>query len=76
MELKREMFFSGKDLNIDAVADAITNEPGRVKEVLEFIADEMHKEVELKEKLDELKEDYHHKKHALYKEYGMEHLIN
>ena len=76
MELKREMFFSGQDLNIDAVADAITNEPGRVKEVLEFIADEMHKEVELKEKLDELKEDYHHKKHALYKEYGMEHLIN
>lgn len=75
MELKRETFFNGKDLNIDAVAEAMTNEPGRIKEILEFIADEMHKEAELKEKLDELKEDYHHKKHELYKEYGMEHLI-
>lgn len=75
MELKREMFFNGKDINIDAVSEAITNEPWRVKEILEFIAEEMHKEVELKEKLDELKEDYHTKKHELYKEYGMEHLI-
>ena len=74
MELKRETFFSGKDLNIDATADAMTAEPGRIKEMLEFIANEMHKEVELKEKLDELKEKYHEKKHELYKEYGMEHL--
>lgn len=74
MEFTREQFFNWKDLKIDAVADAITQEPGRVKEVLEFIAEEMHKEAELKDKLAELKEDYHHKKHELYKEYGMEHL--
>lgn len=71
MEFTREQFFNGRDLNIDAVSEAITNEPWRVKEILEFIADEMHKEVELKEKLDELKDDYHAKKHALYKEYGI-----
>jgi len=71
MEFTREQFFIGRDLNIDAVSEAITNEPWRVKEVLEFIANEMHKEVELKEKLDELKDDYHAKKHSLYKEYGI-----
>lgn len=74
MEFTREHFFSGRDLNIDAVSEAITNEPWRVKEILEFIADEMHKEVELKEKLDELKDEYHAKKHELLKEYGMDHL--
>lgn len=74
MEFTRQQFFNGKELNIDAVADAITSEPWRVKEVLEFIANEMHKEVELKDKLDELKDEYHEKKHELLKEYGMEHL--
>ena len=74
MEFTRQQFFNGKELNIDAVADAITSEPWRVKEVLEFIANEMHKEVELKDKLDELKEEYHEKKHELLKEYGMDHL--
>lgn len=74
MEFTRDDFFKGSELNIDAVADVITSEPWRVKEVLEFIADEMHKEVELKEKLDELKEEYHEKKHELLKSYGMEHL--
>ena len=49
----------------------MTAEPGKIKEILEFIAAEMHKEVELKDKLEELEKEYEEKKHQLYKEYGM-----
>ena len=76
MELTRQDLFTGEDLNIDAVVEMIQSEPGRTREILEFISEEMRKEVEFKEKLEELKEDYHHKKHELYKEYGMEHLLD
>lgn len=69
--MEREDFFNWKDLNIDAVADAMTAEPGKIKEILEFIAAEMHKEVELKEKLEELEKEHEEKKHQLYKDYGM-----
>ena len=69
MELTREELFEWKELNIDKVADMIQQEPWRTKEILEFISDEMHKEVEFKERLEELKHEYHHKKKDLYEEY-------
>lgn len=47
----------------------IQQEPWRTKEILEFISDEMHKEVEFKERLEELKHEYHNKKKDLYEEY-------
>lgn len=69
MELTREQLFTDDELNIEAVAQMIQSNPARTKEILEFIADEMKNEEEFKEKLDELKHEYHHKKKALYKEY-------
>jgi GrpB-like predicted nucleotidyltransferase (UPF0157 family) len=76
MEISRDYLFHGKELHIDHVVSLIESDPSKTREVMEFIGDEMRKEEELKEKLEDLKEDYHHKKHELYKEYGMEHLID
>lgn len=73
-ELTRDELFDGTELNIDRVTEMIQQEPWRTKEILEFIAHEMRKEVEFNEKLDHLKHEYHHKKKALYEEYGMEYL--
>jgi hypothetical protein len=69
MELKREHFFNDDDLNIDSVAQFIQMNPTRTKEVLEFISHEMRNEVEFRDKLDELKHNYHKQKKKLYEEY-------
>ena len=69
MEIKREHFFNDDDLNIDAVAQFIQMNPTRTKEVLEFIAHEMKNEVEFRDKLDELKHNYHKQKKKLYEDY-------
>lgn len=74
MELTKENLFDGQDLNIDAVTDMIQAEPWRTREILEFISCEMKKEVEFKEKLSELKEEYEEKERALYEKYGVEYL--
>jgi cyclopropane fatty-acyl-phospholipid synthase-like methyltransferase len=75
-ELTREHLFKGNELDIDKVADMIQQEPWRTREILWFIADEMHKEEEFKEKLHELKDDYEEKVKELHKEYWMEHLLD
>ncbi len=74
MELTREDLFHGSELDIDKVSEMIQSEPGRTKEILEFISHEMRKEVELKDKLEDLKEEYHERKKELYREYWMEYL--
>lgn len=74
MEYTREHFFNWKDLNIDKVVEIIQQDPSRTRDVMDFIAHEMKKEEELKEKLAEMKEDYHKRKHELIEEYWMEDL--
>ena len=76
MELTREQLFNWKDLDIDKVTEMIQQEPWRTREILWFIADEMQREEEFKEKLHELKDEYEEKERELYKEYWMEHLLD
>ena len=76
MELTREHLFNWKDLDIDKVTEMIQQEPWRTREILWFIADEMQREEEFKEKLHELKDEYEEKERDLYKEYWMEHLLD
>lgn len=49
--MNREDLFDWNELKIDKVANMIQQEPWRTKEILEFISDEMRKEVEFKEEL-------------------------
>lgn len=72
--MNREDLFDWNELKIDKVANMIQQEPWRTKEILEFISDEMRKEVEFKEELDKLKKEYHHKKRELYQEYWYHYL--
>lgn len=57
--MNREDLFDWNELKIEKVADMIQAEPWRTKEILEFISDEMRKEVEFKEELEKLKKEYH-----------------
>ena len=50
-------------------------EPGRIREILNFIADEMKKEEEFKEKMKNLKEHHEQEAKELIKSYGMEYLF-
>ena len=74
MERKREHFFDGDELSIDKVVEEIEKDPYQARGIMEFIRDEMNKEEELKEKLENLKDEYKKKEKELYKEYGMEYL--
>lgn len=74
MERKKEHFFDGKELSIDRVVDEILKDPTQTRSIMELIRDEMKKEEEFKEKLEELHHDYKKKEKELYKEYGMEYL--
>ena len=75
MEFKREDFFEGKNLSIERTATRMEEEPWRIREILNFIADEMHKEEEFKEKLEKLKEHHEQEAKELIKSYGMEYLF-
>ena len=74
MERKREHFFDGKELSIDRVVEEINKDPSQARGIMEFIRDEMYKEEEFREKLEELNRHYKEKEKELYEEYGMEYL--
>jgi len=70
MERKREHFFDWDELSIDRVVEEIEKDPYQARGILEFIRDEMNKEEEFKEKLEELHHDHKKKEKELYEEYG------
>lgn len=72
MERKKEHFFKDGKLSIDDVVTAIENDPSQTRGIMEFIAQEMEKEEEFKQKLHELEDEYEEKKENLHKEYGMD----
>lgn len=75
MEFKREDFFDWKHLSIERTATRMEEEPWRIREILNFIADEMKKEEEFKEKMKNLKEHHEQEAKELIKSYGMEYLF-
>lgn len=74
MERTREHFFDWDELSIDRVVEEIQKDPYQARGIMEFIRDEMNKEEEFKEKLEELNKHHEKKKKELYEEYGMEYL--
>ena len=74
MDWKREDFFIGDELSIDRVVEEIQKDPYQARSIMEFIRDEMNKEEEFKEKLEELHKHHKKKEKELYEEYGMEYL--
>ncbi len=72
MERKKEHFFKDGKLSIDDVVTAIENDPSQTRGIMEFIAQEMEKEEEFKEKMHALDDEYKEKKVELHKEYGMD----
>lgn len=76
MERKREHFFDWKELSIDRVVEEIQKDPSQARSIMEFIRDEMNREEEFKEKLEELDRHHKEKEKELYKEYWMEYLLD
>lgn len=74
MERKREHFFDGDELSIDKVVTEIEKDPYQARSIMEFIRDEMYREEEFREKLEELHKHHKQKEKELYEEYGMEYL--
>ena len=74
MERKREHFFDWDELSIDKVVEEISKDPSQARSIMEFIRDEMYREEEFKEKLEELHKHHKKKEKELYEEYGMEYL--
>lgn len=74
MEWKREDFFIGDELSIDRVVEEIQKDPYQARWIMEFIRDEMNREKEFEEKLEELHRHHKQKEKELYEEYGMEYL--
>lgn len=76
MDRKREHFFDGEELSIDRVVEEIQKDPNQARSIMEFIRDEMYREEEFKEKLEELHKHHKKKEKELYEEYGMEYLLS
>lgn len=74
MERTREHFFDWSDLSIDRVVEEIQKDPSKTRSIMEFIRDEMYREEEFREKLEELHKHHKQKEKELYEEYGMEYL--
>ena len=70
MELTKDMFFNGDELDSQKVVTMINQHPNNGVEILDFIGEVMRDELEFKYEEKRLKEKYHHDLRELHEKYG------
>lgn len=70
MELTKEMFFDGDELDSQKVVNMITQNPNHGVDILDFIGEIMQEDLEFKYEEKWLKDKYKHDLKALHEKYG------
>lgn len=70
MELTKDMFFNGDELDSQKVVNMITQNPSHGVDILDYIGELMKDELEFKYEKKWLKEKYHHDLRELHEKYG------
>ena len=70
MELTKEMFFDGDELDSQKVVNMITQNPNHGVDILDFIGEIMQEDLEFKYEEKRLKDKYKHDLKALHEKYG------